>query len=163
MRGSFWIFVGGIVYALALIGTAVIGVEIGDRNPPITYEAARALEKSVPQGGSIDIEYQVYRWRICKAVAKRLLIDSAGDVHNIAAYTVGLSPFTGKETYRRTITIPDEAEIGPALYHVTIDYYCNPFHRLGFPITVDAPAISFDITKSLSLVPFGLQNQSGGG
>jgi hypothetical protein len=156
-----WPLFGGIIYGLAIVGALATGVAVGDRNPPITVEAAKALEESAPQGGTIDIEYQVYRWRICDFIAHRYLVDSAGERHAIGAYTLGLSPFAGRETFKRTITIPKAAALGQASYQVTTDYYCNPFHRLGFPITLDAPQIHFEITPETKEPSSSLPNQFG--
>jgi hypothetical protein len=47
----------------------------------------------------------------------------------------------------RSITIPDAAATGPAMYQVTVDYTCNIIHRLGWPITVTSPPIHFQITE----------------
>ncbi len=39
---------------------------VSDREPPIKYETATALATSVPQGGTIDVEFSVFRKRICR-------------------------------------------------------------------------------------------------
>lgn len=136
----------GLVLALAGMGSFWLATMILDRDAPIHYKGASALSDSVPQGGSIDVEYSVFRSRVCAATALRYLTDAKGTKHAIPSWTVGLSPDPGPETYRRTITIPQVAAIGPASYVVTISYYCNIVHRLGFPIVVATPPIAFGIT-----------------
>lgn len=126
---------------LAWLVTSII-----DRQAPIVYEQVRALSDSVPQGGTIGVEFSVFRLRICDAEAKRWLTDSAGVKHSIPSYTVGPRRLAGLDTYRRTITIPDATALGQASYQVDIDFYCNPLHRLGWPINVVSPPIRFDVT-----------------
>lgn len=161
MKANVWTFLGGALYMLAALGVAYLGIAISDRMPPTIFESARALEASVPQGGSIDIEYQIYRWRMCTTYADRDIVDAQGKRHAINEFTRGLSQYVGRETYTRSITIPDNAAVGPARYEVRIRYYCNPIHRLGFPILVQTPDVLFTITPGVSIVPWGLPNQSG--
>lgn len=137
-----------IIVLLAFTGTYWITSMVIDRTPPIIYESAKALQATVPQGGSLDIEYKVFRTRICPAVAKRWLVDSVGERHSIPSYTVGLQFLAGRETYQRSITIPDAAAIGPAFYEVDLDYSCTLVNRLGFPIHVVSPPITFIITPA---------------
>lgn len=127
-----------------------------DRMPPITYEnASTPSVSSVPQGGIIDIEFTVFRHRICPGEAKRWLTDSEGKKHSIPSFTVGPRvQLAGLDRYRRTITIPEAAALGPATYEVEIDYTCNVIHRLGWPIHVVSPPIRFEITpRPLIIIP----------
>lgn len=127
-----------------------------DRMPPITYEHARAPSvTSVPQGSTIDIEFTVFRHRICEGKATRWLTDSEGVKHSIPSFTVGPRvQLAGLDTYRRTITIPESAALGIATYTVEIDYACNIIHRLGWPIHVVSPPIRFEITpRPLIIIP----------
>ncbi|MBZ9678268.1 hypothetical protein [Mesorhizobium sp. ES1-1] len=136
---------------LAWFVTAVL-----DRDPPIIYDHVGAVKDHVPQGGSIEVEFTVFRLRICDAAVKRWLIDSAGAKHSIPSFTVGPRPLAGLDTYRRSITIPDAAALGQASYQVELAYTCNIIHRLGWPITVASPPIRFTITPNEGLVPFPL-------
>lgn len=138
----------GLTLGLAFFGGWSITGMIIDREPPITYEGARAMAASVPQGKSVDIEFKVFRTRICPVVAKRWLIDAAGERHSIPSYTVGMKFLAGRETYQRSITVPDAAAIGPAWYEVDLDYVCNVIHRFGFPIHVISPPIGFNIVPA---------------
>lgn len=156
-----YMFLGGVVWTFAAIGVVYLGLAISDRRPPLVFEGARALSVSVPQGGTISVEYNVYRWRICTVFADRDVVDSDGTRHVISEFTRGLSPFVGRETFQRTITIPENAALGPARYEVRLRYYCNPVHRLGFPILVRAPDVSFTITPGNSIVPWGLPQSDG--
>jgi len=144
-----WRVLAGIILALGGFGSYSITSMIIDRTPPIQYEQARALAASVPQGGTLGVEFKVFRTRICPVVAKRWLIDSAGTRHSIPSYTVGLEMLAGRETYRRSIEVPDAAAIGPAAYEVDLEFFCNSLQRLGFPITVISPPITFGITPSV--------------
>ncbi|QYA03896.1 hypothetical protein [Rhizobium sp. B21/90] len=129
----------GTTLALGFVGSYSIVSMAFDRQPPILYEEAKALSSSVPQGGSLDVEFKVFRTRICPVVAKRRLIDSQGSKHSIPSYTVGMQMLAGRETYMRSIVIPNNASIGPALYEVDLDFICNAIHQMGFPIRVVSP------------------------
>jgi hypothetical protein len=125
-----------------------------DRQPPIIYDHVAALSDSVPQGGTIEVEFSVFRLRVCDAVVKRWLIDARGEKHAIPSFTVGPRPLAGLDTYRRSITVPDAAALGQASYVVDLAYSCNLIHRLGWPILVSSPPIRFNIRPNEGLVPF---------
>ena len=134
------------IVTLAMFGSFSLVWMATDRTPPIEYEGARALKPSVARGGAIDIEFKVFRTRICSLVARRWLTDALGEKHSIPSYTVGPQMLAGRETYSRSITIPMAAALGPAWYEVALDYSCNIFHQWGFPIRVVSPPVPFNIT-----------------
>lgn len=154
MSKVFWIPVGVTIFAMAAVGVSAIGFAIGDRSEPIAFEDARALESSVPQGGTLWIEFDVYRTRICTAISRRFLVDSQGQMHNVAVYTIGQARKLGSDTYKRSIDIPQSAALGPATYRITIDFYCNLIQRFGWPVTMESPPIKFEITPATCVVPF---------
>ncbi len=143
---------GLAVLAAAFYGSYSFVSAVIDREPPIAYEGARAVEASVQRGSSIDIEFKVFRKRICEQTVRRYLTDSARIRHAIPSYTVGLQMLAGRETYQRSITIPTAASIGPASYEVVIDYACNPLHNLLGTIRVSSPPISFVIVPESGLL-----------
>ncbi len=142
---------GGAILALAFLGSFSIASQLFDREPPVRYERVRALSDTVPQGGTIEVEFSVFRLRLCEGTARRWLTDSTGTRHSIPQFTVGPRPLAGLDTYRRTITIPEAAATGPASYQVEISYACNVVHRLGWPIEVQSPPIGFLITPRPAL------------
>lgn len=148
MKRMIWRTVGVLVFLLAILGSVNLGLWVADREPPIEYEAATALATSVPQGGTIDVEFSVFRKRICPLVATRWLYDAVGERHSIPQYTTGLKLLAGRETYRRSITVPTAATPGPARYEVTLDYICNPLQNWIGPIHVVSPLIEFIVTPS---------------
>ena len=156
MRTFGWRLLGVIFFALAILGSFNLALWVSDREPPIEYEGVRALAQSVPQGGSIEVEFSVFRRRICPLVARRWLYDAAGDRHSVPQYTAGLRLLAGRETYRRAITIPTAATPGPARYEVTLDYICNPLQQLIGPIQVTSPPIRFTITPGNVPPPEGV-------
>lgn len=135
---------------LAWLVTAII-----DRTPPISYEHVRPMVDSVPQGGIIEVEFTVFRTRICESEVRRWLTDSTGTRHSIPSFTVGpKTQLAGLDTYKRTITIPEAAAVGQAIYQVDIEYSCNLIHRLGWPIFVQSPPIRFEITpRPIIIIP----------
>jgi hypothetical protein len=90
--------------------------------------------------------YKVVRSWICPSILKRWLADSAGDCHAITNYSVGTGTRKGRETYRPSITIPDNAAIGRAHYEVSIESTCNLVQRFGWPVKLTSPPIYFEIT-----------------
>lgn len=137
--------------ALAWMITSAI-----DRTPPIIYESARVLTDSVAQGGQIEVEFRVFRHRICDGEAKRWLTDAKGIKHSIPSFTVGpRAQLAGLDTYRRTITIPEAAALGQAKYEVDIEFVCNTFQRVfGWPIFLKSPPIRFEVTpRPVILLP----------
>lgn len=143
-----------ITCLLAAFGSYSLVTMILDRTPPITYQRADSIASTVPQGGSIDVEFEVNRERICPSTVKRWLVDSAGTRHSITNFTVGSNLKRGKEVYQRAITVPETATIGPAYYEVKLEFACNIIQRLGWPVRLDAPHIKFEIIPSVSLTPF---------
>lgn len=145
MKRSLWKLVGSAIFALAGLGSVNLGIWVADREPPIIYEDAKALAPTVEQGGTIEIEFSVFRTRICPLITKRWLYDAAKERHSIPQYTTGLKLLAGRETYRRSITVPLAAAPGPAEYRVTLEYVCNPLQNFLGPIVVTSPPIKFRV------------------
>lgn len=121
-----------------------------DRAPPFVYREALAVERTVPAGGSIDIRFDVERFRICQVLnVYRYVTDRDGIDHAVVTYTVASNTRPGRETYDRTITIPEVVPPGPASYRIRLKYACNFIHHLGWPIEVESPRAEFEVTPSL--------------
>ncbi|TCM56141.1 hypothetical protein C8J36_103511 [Rhizobium sp. PP-F2F-G48] len=150
MKRIFWGFTAGAVATLVFVSSFNIAVMIVDREAPITYQSARPLAMRVEQGGTIEVEYKVFRSRICPVVAKRWLYDANGVRHSVPQFTVGADLLAGRETYRRSITIPSAAAVGPAWYEVVLEYTCNPLQQLLGPTTVVSPPVRFSIVPASS-------------
>lgn len=147
MKRILYGFIAGAIAAVVAVSSFNIAVMVVDREPPITYQGAHAVAPTVSRGGSIDVEYKVIRNRICPVVAKRWLYDAAGQRHSVPQYTVGADLTAGRETYRRSITIPQAAAFGPARYEVVLDYTCNALQKFVGPTTVVSPPVEFEIVK----------------
>ncbi|MCL6653464.1 hypothetical protein A6R70_14320 [Agrobacterium rubi] len=152
MKRYLWRTVGAGIFALAGLGTVNVAIWVADREPPIIYEDAKALAPTVEQGGTIEIEFSVFRTRICPLITKRWLTDSAKERHSIPQFTTGLRLLAGRETYRRSITVPVAAAPGPAEYRVTLEYRCNPLQGFLGPIVVTSPPIRFSVLPA-RLIP----------
>lgn len=148
MKRYLWRFVGIAVFGLAALGTINLAIWVADREPPIIYEEAKALSPEVEQGGTIEIEFSVFRTRICPLITKRWLVDAEDERHSIPQFTAGLRLLAGRETYRRSITVPLAAAPGPAEYSVTLEYVCNPLQKFFGPIVVNSPPIRFKVTPA---------------
>ncbi len=149
---TFWKVIGAAVLALAFLGSYSLASMLLDREPPIRYEDARAVSPAVEQGGTVDVQFTVFRSRICPVVTRRWLYDAADEKHSIPQFTVGLQMLAGRETYRRSITVPSTAAVGPARYVVNLEYTCNLLQNLVGPIKVTSPPIRFMVTPAASLL-----------
>ena len=138
-------FLSGALYMLGFFGAYWIVSLALDREPPIVYEEARTLSPNVLPGGTLEVEFQVFRRRICDSDTTRWVTDSAGERHSIPSFTVGLRLLAGREEYSRSVVIPEIVASGPAYYQVRTDYFCNVFHKLFYPIEVTSPPIAFII------------------
>ncbi len=145
MKRILYGFAAGVIAAVTAVSSFNIAVMVVDREAPITYQGAHAIAPTIKRGGTIEVEYKVVRTRICPVVAKRWLYDAAGQRHSVPQYTVGADLTAGRETYRRSITIPSGAALGPARYEVVLDYTCNPLQKLVGPTTVVSPPVEFEI------------------
>ncbi|TCP87283.1 hypothetical protein C8J31_105145 [Rhizobium sp. PP-CC-2G-626] len=145
MKRILYGFAMGAIAAIVSVSSFNMAVMVVDREAPISYQGAHAVTPTVKRGGTIEVEYKVVRTRICPVVAKRWLYDSAGQRHSVPQYTVGADLTAGRETYRRSITIPSSAALGPARYEVVLDYTCNPLQNLLGPTTVVSPPVNFVI------------------
>jgi hypothetical protein len=156
VRRAFWKLVAGLVLALAGLGSFNLALWVSDRDPPIRYSGVRALAPTVEQGGTIGVEFDVFRERICPVTVRRWLYDSASTRHSIPSFTTGLELLAGREVYQRLITVPPGAATGHAQYQVVLDYACNPVHRLlNWPIIVHAPPVRFRIVEGAAPAPEG--------
>jgi hypothetical protein len=147
-------FLIGIVYVLAFVGSFSVAEAVLDRDAPITFESAKVLTPTVPQGGVLDIQYTTILRRTCASTADRFVTDADGNVHVPSTYTVGQNalidsfPPEGRQTYHRSITIPLAASLGPAKYDARFSYICNILQKLSFPIVVNSPTVEFEIVPA---------------
>lgn len=143
-----WQATGVCIGALAVVGSFSLARMIADREPPIVYYEARALDREVEQGGTITVEFTVERNRRCPIDVRRILTDAEGERHTIPTVTVGPASPLGIDVYERRVTVPPKVATGPAEYDVRLRYACNPIQEaLGWPIEVEAPTIYFDVVE----------------
>lgn len=121
MKRTFFRYAAGALSILVAVTSFNMAVLVVDREPPIADQGARALADQVDQGGTIKVEYKVFRSRICPVAAKRWLYDAAGQRHSVPQYTVGADVTAVRKTYPRTIKIPPSAAMGPAWYEVVLN------------------------------------------
>ena len=137
-----------LAVVLAWLVTSII-----DRAAPIHYFEAFAVQTTAYPGGTIDIRFDVDRVRTCQVLnVGRYITDKDGVEHAVNGYTVSTDTRPGRESYSRTITIPDAVPAGPASYFLRIKYACNWLHNLGWPITVQSPNVSFELVEPPMIV-----------
>ena len=56
-----------------------------DRDPPVIYEGARALQPEAYQGGKIDVDFEGLSNQTCPVQIRRYLIDAEGLQHAVLA------------------------------------------------------------------------------
>lgn len=132
-----------------------------DRDPPVAYIHAKAVEVEVPAGEAVTIQFTVDRKRNCQVLnVYRYIRDRYGIDHAVANYTVAPNPRDGFNVYDRLITVPKEVPPGPAEYFIRIRFACNMLHHLGWPISMESPRARFIVTEPLvapsSSDPLGL-------
>ena len=145
MKRTLYGFAAGVIAAVVAVSSFNMAVMVVDREAPITYQSARAITTDAKRGGVVEVEYKVTRARLCPVLAKRWIHDAAGQKHSVPQYTVGADLTAGRETYRRSFTIPMSAALGPARYEVVLEYTCNPLQKLLGPTTVVSPPVRFVI------------------
>jgi hypothetical protein len=145
MKRILYGFIAGAAAAVVAVSSFNMAVMVVDREPPISYQSAEAVTKQAQRGGVVEVEYKVTRARLCPVVAKRWIHDAVGQKHSVPQYTVGADLTAGRETYRRSFTIPASAALGPAYYEVVLEYTCNPLQKLLGPTTVVSPPVRFVI------------------
>ncbi len=142
---------------LAMTFNAII-----DRDPPVYYIEAHALQARVAAGDQLRVRFDVDRKRICQVVSiARYVRDKDGIDHAVPTYTANTATRPGREVYDRTITVPETVPPGPASYFLRIKYTCNVIHNLGWPITVNSPMVDFTVLPKLSssylpILPFAM-------
>lgn len=144
-----------LVYAASILAGfglyTILSIPI-DRAAPIEYLAAEAAAPSAPAGGTIDIHFDVFRFRICPVLrTNRIIEDFDGTRHTVSNYTIATQTRPGRESYDRTITIPATVKPGEAFYQLEIFYACNWTQNLGWPIVVTSPPVYFRVTPPVTL------------
>ena len=142
----FWRLVGIVILAMSWVGAGSMALLVTDNQPPLQYVSARAIEKEVAQGGELNVEYEVFRSKICESTVRRYVVDAAGEQWSVTNYTVGSNLKAGKEVYQRKITVPLGTALGVATYEVKLEYRCNIMQVWLWPLKVNAPPIPFLIT-----------------
>jgi hypothetical protein len=137
-RMSFYLLCAVIGWGVSEVVAAVI-----DREPPIEYIEARAIESSVEAGQPITILFDVQRSRICRVMsANRYIVDKDGINYAIATYEVARTR-PGREVYDRKIVVPENVPPGPASYFIRLQYGCSWFQVLFRPLIVESPHVDF--------------------
>lgn len=143
------VYIVGALGGFGLYSAIVIPL---DRAAPIDYLAAEALTPTVAAGGTIDIHFDVYRYRICPVLrTNRIIQDSEGTRHIVSNFTIASQTRPGRESYDRTITVPETVKPGNVFYQLDIAYACNWTQNLGWPIVVQSPMVWFRVTPPETL------------
>lgn len=151
-----WLAAGAAIFISVIVGTMLLAVQIVDRNPPIRFISRTAVSSDVIQGGILEIQFTVDRYRFCKAEIDRWLVDSTGAKHSIPSYTTAVDTKLGLISDVRQITIPTATSVGNANYWIDARYYCNWLQRfIDWPIRVRSPILVFHVIPNPNL-PEGL-------
>lgn len=153
------------IVAVAVVGAAVLlGVWIGDREPPYTPSGGRIAPKSVPVGGKLNVSfYGKHGSRTCPGLVYRQMVYmKTGKIHSYdpipsVARTQKENP-SGEIS--RILELPGDIGPGPeeesidVSYRVVTCYVCNPLQyavwdtiqRIG-RICVPAPELRFAVRR----------------
>ena len=151
---------------LLMIGAVVLAsllFMLGDRQLPHTYHGTEVYPIIARPGEPMTITFHVTRWRDCPGTMHRTLTFPNGDTHIYDAvpaargHQVTYAPSIHPARYPRNAKIIREFTLprdqptkkvprGRVVYNAHIDYYCNFAQQLlGWPLSVDAPPVVFEI------------------
>lgn len=135
------------VLVLVGVGSALLALWVGDRNPATDSLLAEARPPDVEPGGLLHVAYEFRRYRLCPRDTQRIIFDGKTVRFDLGTQSRPLSGPVGKDAYVQPIQVPETASPGPARYRVIILDYCNPLHRIwplkkviDVPFTIVPPA-----------------------
>lgn len=125
----------------------MLGVWLGDREPPTVSAKLEPVVLRVPPGGNLNVRYSVYRTRSCPLRVERLLIDSQNVRYVLPATEFSAAPGPlGEDSYISMVPLPQGISEGTAHYRAITIYKCNPLHSI-WPIVVTAPDVEFYVVR----------------
>ncbi|ELT51100.1 hypothetical protein [Brucella intermedia] len=134
-----------LVCGIAGYGIASVVLSVLDRDPPMIYVEAKAVEQKVEAGKALTVLLTVDRKRICRTLrVTRFVTDSTGMKHEVSATAIKRTR-PGIETYDREISVPESAAPGPADYYVRIEFACSWSQVVFHPIVLESPRVKFTI------------------
>ncbi|QWY83367.1 hypothetical protein [Rhizobium phage RHph_X3_2] len=151
-----WRVAGVVVFLLAILGSFSLAAMLVDRQPPTQFLERKALNDKVPQGGVLSVHFKVRRDRLCRAEVFRWVIDSEHTKHAISSFTTALDSTLGEISDVREISLPPAVAVGPAVYYVEAEYYCNTLQWIfDWPIVVRSPDAHFEVVpgENITLTP----------
>lgn len=124
----------------------VIGVMIGDREPPTVIDRTEVLTPIVAPGDNLRIHYEVYRRKSCHIRVERMLLDGENARFMLPATELSGAPGPlERDSYVSVIPIPTEVTHGVGRYRAITTYKCNIIHSMFWPITVVGSDVVFEI------------------
>lgn len=133
---------------LVAIVFGTLGAWIADRDPPTSIYSSDVLTPAVERGGTLRIQYSIYRRRGCSTLVERVLYDSERVRHVLPPIEFRGAPGpSGYDKYTTTVTVPVEVALGQANFRAITTYRCNPVHDM-WPITVVTTDADFFVVAS---------------
>lgn len=126
--------------AIAFLG-AVLGTWVADRMPPTDITGVEVMTPVVARGGDLKIKFMVSGGTTCRLRVQHYLLDSTKArfvLPDLNFESIPPDPF-----HIETFRVPLEFAPGPAFYHRTSIYECNPIQHAFAPIVIDRPAQPF--------------------
>tara|TARA_R110000868_G_scaffold30181_3_gene111965 strand:+ start:1151 stop:1609 length:459 start_codon:yes stop_codon:yes gene_type:complete len=117
---------------------------VTDRTPPVILEGYELSPSSVAPGETIYRVIKVNRLRLCETDPDTVLIDGAKVRWHFEEPPI-LSPGPlGRDSYKRPVVIPLQANPGPAEIRTSANYTCNALHKY-WPIKIVGKPLEFQI------------------
>lgn len=135
-----------LCHAGAFLTAATLGILITmwlDRTPPVDLIAASITPNPAEANGDIDVNYTVKELYPCQGQSHRIIVDSAGGVHEYQdVLTIVGAPERPIDRNRilhihRTLKLPKGIHSGSASYRPSIVWRCNPIQKYLWPLTVE--------------------------
>ncbi len=142
-----------LIPALSIAIVGPLTWMIMDREPPYTRLAGEMIPAHPRQGDFVSVRWTIDVHKLCppsepRNVTRRV-VDSVGTFTDYAPVE-GVFGASGRGVQQQSITrafqLPSSIEPGPARYHSTACFACNPVQKL-FPVCVSTPEIQFTIER----------------
>lgn len=126
LKAAFYmlLFSAMVVYLFVVFKVASWYIE----RPPVDVLGTRVIDSNAHPGGTVELEYTVFRHKLCQTNIQRFLYAGEERQRIILEQVslVGGGVLNRPDTYRKTITIPSNAPLGPATLVTLVSHACNP-------------------------------------
>lgn len=124
------------------------------REPPYVRTSGEIMPANPAPGSFVNVRWHIKVDRVCTPNVPRnvtrTVIDAKGVLHDYEPVNgvYGTADENPQEDLVRAFQLPVSIAVGPARYHSTACFSCNPIQYI-WPVCVTTPDIAFEISKGL--------------